>query len=83
MSRFIDEGIYYSKVYFILQKKEKGILITKEKISLDIERCEVGKFGEEYKNQFTEEELNNSYCLTDLNLTLVGGSKYEKSSFIK
>ena len=82
-SRFIDEGIYYPKVYFIRQKKEKGMLITKEKISLDIERCDVGKFGEEYKNQFTEGELNNSYCLTDLNLTLVGGSKYEKSSFIQ
>ena len=83
LSRFIDEGIYYPKVYFIQQKKEKGILVTKEKISLDVERCDVRKFGEEYKEQFTEGELNNSYCLTDLNLTLVGGSKYEKVSFIQ
>ena len=83
LSRFIDERIYYPKVYFIQQKKEKGILVTKEKISLSIERCDIDKFGDEYKNQFQEGELNNSYCLQDLNLTLVGGSKYEKSSFIQ
>ena len=83
LNRFIDEGIYYPKVYFIKQDKENGILITKEKIDLNVERCEIFKFGEEYKGQFTEGELNNSYCLTDINFTLVGGAKYEKSSFIQ
>ena len=83
LNRFIDEEIYYSKVYFIKQDKENGILITKEKIDLNIERCDFLKFGEEYIGQFTEGELNNSYCLTDINFTLVGGSKYEKSSFIQ
>ena len=82
-SRFIDERIYYPKVYFIQQNKENGVLVTKEKINLEVERCDIRKFGEEYKNQFTEGELNNSYCLKDINLTLVGGSKYEKSSFIQ
>ena len=82
-SRFIDERIYYPKVYFIQQKKENGVLVTKEKINLEVEPCDVRKFGEEYKNLFTEGELNNSYCLQDINLTLVGGSKHEKSSFIE
>ena len=39
LNRFIDEGIYYPKVYFIKQDKENGILITKEKIDLNVERC--------------------------------------------
>ena len=82
-NRFIDEGIYYPKVYFIHEKKENGIFITKEKINLDIERCDNDKFGEEYRSHFIDGELNNSYCLKDFNLTLVGGSKYEKSSFIE
>lgn len=83
LSRFIDERIYYPKVYFIQQKKENGVLVTKSKTSLTIERCDTRKFGDEYQRQFTKGELNNSYCLNDINLTLVGGSKYEKSSFIQ
>ena len=83
LSRFIDERIYFPKVYFIKQEKENGILVTKEKISLEVQRCDAAKFGEEYSQQFMDGELNNSYCLKDFNLTLVGGSKYEKSSFIE
>ena len=83
LTRFIDEGIYYPKVSFIKQIKVNGVLITKEIKNLNFERCNVKKFGEEYQGQFTEGELNNSYCLKDFNLTLVGGSKYEQSSFIQ
>ena len=83
LSRFIDERIYNPKVYFIQQNKENGVWVIKEKINLEVERCDVRKFGEDYKNHFREGELNNSYCLQDINLTLVGGSKYEKSSFIE
>ena len=83
LTRFIDEEIYYPKVFFILQKKENGIILTKQKLVLNIERCDIKKFGKEYQRQFSGEELNNSYCLKDFNLTLVGGSKYEESSFIQ
>jgi len=83
LSRYINESIYYPKVYFIKQEKENGILVTKETIPLEVERCDVRKFGEEYQSQFTQGELNNSYCLTDFNLLLVGGSKYDQSSFIQ
>ena len=83
LTRFIDEQIYYPKVFFIKQQKEKGILVTKEIINLNVERCNIKKFGREYENQFTEGELNNSYCLQDFSLSLVGGSKYEQSSFIQ
>ena len=82
-SRFIDEQIYYPKVYFIKQTKENGILVTKEKKSLEVERCDAKKFGKEYSHQFMEGELDNSYCIKDFNLTLFGGTKYEKSSFIE
>ena len=82
LSRFIDERIYYPKVYFIQQNKENGVLVTKKTIDLKIERCQIEKFGEEYKAQFGDKEINNSYCLDDLNLTL-GGSQYEQSSFLQ
>ena len=83
LKRFIDESIYFPKVLFIKQKKENGVLVTKEILNLNIERCNAKKFGKEYERQFTKGELNNSYCLTDFNLTLVGGSQYEQSSFIQ
>ena len=83
LSRYIDESIYYPKVFYIKQQKKNGILITTEQISLDIERCDVHKFGKDYQSQFTKGELNNSYCLKNFNLTLLGGSKYDISSFIQ
>ena len=83
LNRYIDESIYNPKVYFIMQNKENGITKIKEKSILNIEKCDVKKFGKEYQGQFIEGELNNAYCLKDFNLTLLGGSKYEKSSFIQ
>ena len=83
LSRYIDESIYYPKVYFIKQEKKNGIFVTEEIIPLKVERCDVRKFGKEYQSQFTLGELNNSYCLTDFSLLLVGGSKYDHSSFIQ
>ena len=83
LTRYIDERIYHPKVTYIKKEKINGVEITKEAISLDLERCNVKKFGDNYQTQFTPGELNNSYCLKDFNLTLVGGSKYNQSSYIQ
>lgn len=83
LSRYIDETIYFPIIYFINKEKENGNLITKDKITLNAERCDVKKFGEKYQSLFTKDELNNSYCLQDYNLTLAGGFKYDKFSYIR
>ena len=83
LTRFIDEGIYYPEVLFIEKIKENGEFIIKSETLLDIERCNEEKFGKEYQHFFTENELNNSYCLKDFNLTLLGGFKYNQMSIIK
>ena len=75
LNNFIDERIYYPKVTYIKKEKINGVEITKEEISLDVERCKVEKFGNNYQTQFTPGELSNSYCLKDFNLNLIGGSK--------
>ena len=43
------------------------------------------KFGENYQHLFIKDELNNSYCLKDLNLnvTLAGEYKYERMTYIR
>ena len=82
-SRYIDETIYYPIIYFIKMEKENGSLITKERISIKPERCDVKQFGEKYQSLFVKDELNNSYCLPNFNLTLAGGFKYDKFSYIR
>ena len=84
LNRYIDETIYYPEIYFISKEKgEDGILETKEKININVERCNVKKFGENYEKLFSKDELNNSYCLGDYNLTLSGGFQYDKLSYIR
>ena len=83
LNRYIDETIYYPEILLITKGKENGTLITKEKINIKPERCDVRKFGEKYQNLFVEDELNNSYCFEDYNFTLEGGFKYDKFSYIR
>jgi len=82
-NRYIDETIYYPIIYFIKMEKENGSLITKEKITIKPERCDVKQFGEKYQSLFVKDELNNSYCLPNFNLTLAGGFKYDRFSYIR
>ena len=81
--RFIDEKIYHPEVLYVERYKESGQSVKKVETILNIERCDVTKFGGEYQNLFQEEDIYNSYCLKDFNLTLKGGFKFDKMSFIK
>ena len=83
-TRFIDKTIYYPKVHFFKKIKEVGgnlkIIYEEE---LKVERCNEMKFGEDYKSLLVSGELNNSYCIQNINLTLTGGLKFDKISYIQ
>ena len=81
--RYVDETIYYPKVSYIERIKENGEFVNKSETVLNIERCNIEKFGKNYQHLLEKHEINNSYCLKDLNLTLIGGFKYNKMSYIK
>ena len=81
--RFIDETIYYPKVTYFEKIKEGSNLKTIEEKNLNIERCKEEKFGEKYQNLLVKGELNNSYCINDINLSLTGGLKHNKITYIK
>ena len=83
LSRYIDETIYYPKVFFIEKIKDNGEFKTKSTTTLNIEKCDKNKFGDKYQELFENNEFNNSYCLQDFNVTLEGGFKYDKMSLIK
>ena len=80
---FIDESIYYPEVFYIEEIRKNGQFIKQSETLLDIEKCNYTKFGKQYEQLLDKEELNNSYCLKDLNLTLKGGLNYNFLSYIK
>jgi hypothetical protein len=84
-NRFIDDRIYFPKIVFVDKIKINDELVTANQVTLDYEKCNVEKFGENYQHLFLPHELDNSYCLkdTNLNLTLAGGYKYERFSYIR
>ena len=82
-NRFIDESIYYPKILFLDKNKINGEFNLTEKKELEYEICQKKYFGEEFNHLFTEGELNNSYCLKDFNLTLIGGYNYNRMSKIR
>ena len=81
-NRFIDESIYYPRIFFLEKIKVNGQFITTEKKELEYEICKEENFGEDYKNLLDKRELNNSYCLKDYNLTLSGGYTYNQMTNI-
>jgi len=84
-SRFIDDGIYIPRIVFVDKVKVNDELVTANQITLEYEKCNVEKFGENYQSLFIKHELDNSYCLkdTNFNLTLAGGYKYDRMTYIR
>ena len=81
--RFVDETIYTVKVIFYDAVREKNGWFTEKKIYLPVNKCNQKNFGNEYQHYFYEDQLNNSYCIDNINLTLTGSFKYNKMSYIK
>jgi hypothetical protein len=84
-TRFIDNSIYIPKIVFVDKAKVNDELVTVYQKTMEFEKCNVNNFGADYQHLFLENELNNSYCLKkfDYNLTLAGGYKYERFSYIR
>ena len=81
--RFVDETIYFPKILFFDRIKINGNFQDIEKRELEYEICNIENFGENYKLLLSKNELSNSYCLKNFNLTLAGGLKYERMSYFQ
>ena len=83
-NRFVEPSIYYPEIlYFDRVKLPGGEFQTVERKVLKFSRCSKEHFGKNYMDLLVENELNNSYCLDDFNLTLAGGFKYDRMSYIR
>ena len=57
---FINEGVYIPKAYF-KRAEMKGEEFEWKVVPLEIERCQLSKFGEIYQDVFARVDLNNYY----------------------
>ena len=82
--RFIDPSIYYPEILYLERVKlPGGVFETQKMVELEYVRCTKEHFGINYKDLLVENELNNSYCLSDFNLTLAGGYKFDIMNYIR
>ena len=80
-TRFIDESIYRINAIYINQYKDsKGDFVNKEIKNLQVEKCQKEKYNNTILNQ---NELNNYYCIENLDIDLIGGKNYKNFSFIE
>ena len=78
----VDERMYYLTVDYVREELENGELVEKERIPLETEICQLERFGSEYQEVFSDEPLQNYYCIKDVTgLVLEGYSNLEKFSF--
>ena len=79
---FINENIYYPKVlYKYAIRNNKEGLIWSEK-NLDFGPCEISDFGKDYQQFFYNHNLDQMYCLKNINETIKGIFKKNEFSFI-
>ena len=84
LSRYIDESIYYPKVYYIENIKKDGIFVNNLKHEIKAEKCGNLKSNNKFLNLLGKNEINDSYCLLDNNnITLKGGYKNNEIGYIE
>ena len=76
---FIDETIYYPKAYYKRAERngKNWEWFVKE---IELERCQIEKFGPFHRDKFKGKELNNLYCFKEVNETLMGHYSYDNYS---
>ena len=78
---FIDERIYIPKAYFKRAEK-KGDNFIWDVVELELEQCKLEKFGKIYQEKFMSKNLNNLYCIKNLDFFLEGHFSYDLYSFL-
>ena len=78
---FINEGVYYPEVSF-KRAEMKGDKFEWEVVPLETEKCKLNKFGKNYQSLYKNIDLDNYYCIKDINgFNLEGHFSYLQYSF--
>ena len=79
LQTLVDERIYYPMAYFRVGKKDGNNWYWEVK-PLEVEICQLEKFGSKYIDIFKTKDLDNLYCLKNMNETLEGHITYDVNS---
>jgi len=77
---FVDESFYYAKATFWAGKKVNGKWKWEDK-DIPLEKCKLEKFGEKFRDMFKDKNLDNLYCLSNVDVTLEGYATSERYSY--
>ena len=78
---FIDETIYYPKAEFYTGiKKDSNSDFTWDIRELEVEPCQLEKFGEDFRDLF-KGKLDGLYCLKDVDVTIQGHTTLDAYSY--
>ena len=69
----IDDTLYYPVVYYYEGHRENGKMVWNDGTIIEIEVCQLNKFGERYRDIFKNKDLNNLYCLKDVSQIILEG----------
>ena len=80
----IDPSLYYPLVYYYKGHRENGIMVWEEPYELvELEICQIEKFGSKYRDIFKNKDLDHSYCLKDVEkITLEGYSHLDSFKYL-
>ena len=82
MGGMTDERMYYLTVNYVRQAKVGGVWVEEENRLLETEICRFEMFGPDYQEIFSDQPLQNYYCIKDVkNLVLEGYSNLERYSY--
>ena len=80
----IDETLYFPIAYYYEGHRVNGEMVWNDPKVLELEVCQLNKFGEKYRDIFKDKDLNNLYCLKDVNqVTLEGYSHLDSYKYLK
>ena len=77
---FVDESFYYAKATFWSGKKVNGKWDWKRQ-DIPLEKCKLEKFGTKFQDMFKDKNLENLYCLSNVDVTLEGYATSESFSY--
>ena len=77
---FVDESFYYAKATYWAGKKVNGRWEWKDK-DIPLERCKLEKFGTKFQDMFKDKNLDNLYCLSNVDVTLEGYATSDSYSY--
>ena len=81
MGGIVDERMYHIKVTYVSKVKVNGVWQTTER-EMETEICQLDWFGEEYREVFKDQPLQNYYCIKDFSgMVLEGYAHLERYAY--